>query len=404
MKLFFTQPEFDGQLLRALTYVPVGGADIGECLTTAAKIKEGDFDSWHHEWTSTADRLAGEAEAALQGGHTVSACEAFLRASNYYRTAPFFLGGSPVDPRVAESYERHAATFESAVNLLPYAVERVNIRYGSGFLTGYFYKTRDCCGPRATVITFPGYDGTQQECYFSIGKSALDRGFNVLCIDGPGQGDLLINQQIYMTPEWELVVKPAVDFLLGREDVAADAIALIGTSWGGMLAPLAAAKERRIAALVANPGQYDALTGIKKALPQIEDLLQDSNYAVLDQILKQILADKMIAAKFKYKMWVHGVDSANDLIKAWTRFSLADLAPEIACPTLIIDSENEPFSSGQAKLLYDALTCPKEYILCKNSEGAGEHCSAGALTLVNHRIFDWLEATLDSKSFVGAPS
>ncbi len=34
MKIFFNNPFFDGQLLRALGYVYYGGADISECLST----------------------------------------------------------------------------------------------------------------------------------------------------------------------------------------------------------------------------------------------------------------------------------------------------------------------------------------------------------------------------------
>lgn len=395
MKVYFSQPEFDGQLLRALTYVPSGGADLGECLTTAARIKEGDFDSWYQEWSALGDRKVAEGEQALQEGHSISARNAFLRASNYYRASMFFLCGAPVDPRVIDAYDKHVDTFKKAAELLPWYAEEVQIPYKGTYLPGYFYKASNDTTPRPTIITFPGYDSSHQECYFSVAAGALERGFNVLCFDGPGQGELLIKQQVYMTHQWDEVVTAAVDFLLTQQTVNADAIVLIGSSWGGMLAPLAAAKEHRLAALICSPGQYEALQGIKKALPQVESLLQEDNHAVLDQILSQILADKMIAAKFKYKMWVHGVDTALDLVKEWTHYTLAGHADKISCPTFVIDFENETFSGGQAKQLYDALNCPKDYTLCKNGEGAGEHCGIGALTLINQRMFDWLENTLN---------
>ena len=40
--------------------------------------------------------------------------------------------------------------------------------------------------------------------------------------------------------------------------------------------------------------------------------------------------------------------------------------------------------------VFEALTCPKKYILFKE-EGAEEHCQCGALALSNQRIFDWLD-------------
>jgi hypothetical protein len=55
MKVYFDNPEFDGQLLRALGYVYYGGADVSEYLTTAQRIQEGDAGSWYDEWCRAAD-------------------------------------------------------------------------------------------------------------------------------------------------------------------------------------------------------------------------------------------------------------------------------------------------------------------------------------------------------------
>jgi hypothetical protein len=65
--LFFNDQDFDGQLLRAVSYTAYGGADIGECLETASHIKEGDRDSWYEAWTKTADRMKADAQESLKG-------------------------------------------------------------------------------------------------------------------------------------------------------------------------------------------------------------------------------------------------------------------------------------------------------------------------------------------------
>ena len=70
MRLFFDDQDFDGQLLRALSYTAYGGADIGECFETASRIKEGDRSSWYEAWTKTAERMKSDAEESLKGGHT----------------------------------------------------------------------------------------------------------------------------------------------------------------------------------------------------------------------------------------------------------------------------------------------------------------------------------------------
>ncbi|MEU8270421.1 hypothetical protein AB0B89_25100 [Sphaerisporangium sp. NPDC049002] len=47
------------ETLRLLGHIAYGGADIGEVITTAPRIDESDYDSWHKEWRATADRAAG---------------------------------------------------------------------------------------------------------------------------------------------------------------------------------------------------------------------------------------------------------------------------------------------------------------------------------------------------------
>jgi hypothetical protein len=57
MKLYFHDPGFSFQLLRIIGQTYYGGADIGECLSTAYRIKEGEPESWYAEWLRTADRV-----------------------------------------------------------------------------------------------------------------------------------------------------------------------------------------------------------------------------------------------------------------------------------------------------------------------------------------------------------
>ena len=83
MKIVFQDPTFSFQLLRAISQTYYKGADIGECLSTAYRIKEGDFESWHKEWLNTAQRVHKYADDSVAAWHKVSAHEAYLRASNY---------------------------------------------------------------------------------------------------------------------------------------------------------------------------------------------------------------------------------------------------------------------------------------------------------------------------------
>ena len=85
--VFETDESFSFETLRALGYAAYGGADVGEVLTAAQRITPGDGESWYREWRALAGRVADTADACAAAGHPVSANSAYLRASNYYRTA-----------------------------------------------------------------------------------------------------------------------------------------------------------------------------------------------------------------------------------------------------------------------------------------------------------------------------
>lgn len=53
MKIEFDDPLFEELTERALAHAVYGGADFGECTTTAERITSGDRDSWYREWNAT---------------------------------------------------------------------------------------------------------------------------------------------------------------------------------------------------------------------------------------------------------------------------------------------------------------------------------------------------------------
>ena len=115
MKAVFDDPQFSFQMLRLMGSASVGQAEVGECLAAAYRIEEGDFQSWHDEWLKTARRVHSYADESLAGEHRVSAGEAYLRASNYYRAAEFYLHGDPSDPRIKELSDKSVSCFDKAV-------------------------------------------------------------------------------------------------------------------------------------------------------------------------------------------------------------------------------------------------------------------------------------------------
>jgi hypothetical protein len=148
----------------------------------------------------------------------VSAREAYLRASNYYRTSYLPLYGKPVDPRLVEAFERETDSFQKAARLFSAPIEVLEIPFEGGSLPAYFVKVDNSRKPRPTILQTNGYDSTIQEMYFAHATAAIRRGYNFLCFDGPGQGRNLIRDGIPIRPDWENVVRPVVDFALKRPE------------------------------------------------------------------------------------------------------------------------------------------------------------------------------------------
>ncbi|HZS16501.1 MAG TPA: hypothetical protein VFA51_01075 [Candidatus Udaeobacter sp.] len=68
MKIYFENPEFDGQFLRAVEYAPIG-AQIGEAWVIAAQIQADDTTGWYKAWSGYADRLYDLAVQCGAGEH-----------------------------------------------------------------------------------------------------------------------------------------------------------------------------------------------------------------------------------------------------------------------------------------------------------------------------------------------
>ena len=139
--LHFADELFDAQLVRTLAYAAQGGAELGECLETARRITKVDGTLWYDEWLATAHRVERQAEASAAAGHRASARNAWLRASNYHRTAGLFVLGP--DVRFRDSIRRQTAAFREAAALFDLPPEAVQIPYESTSLPGYLFRCAD---------------------------------------------------------------------------------------------------------------------------------------------------------------------------------------------------------------------------------------------------------------------
>ena len=388
-------PLLDAQALRVAGSAVYGGADLEECLAACARVRATDLISWYVAWMAAADAAEAIGEHEADEGHAEAARGAFLRASNYARNAGVMLLGLPVDWRLQEAQARQTDLFRRSASLLARPPELVEIPFEGASLPGYFFTAGD--GRRETVILTGGYDGTAEELYLFNGAAALERGYNVLAFDGPGQGAALLERGLTMRPDWEAVITPVVDFLVGRDDVDADRIALIGLSLGAHLAPRAASAEHRLVACIADCGSFDLyasfLARVPGPLAGPFDRGRRPAVALMRRILARLAKDPTAGWALRRGMLVHGVDDVMDYVEALRPFTLEGRAGSIRCPTWLCSAEGDDISAS-APQLAAALTCEHEYVHFREAEGAGDHCETNARPLYHRESFGWLELVL----------
>jgi hypothetical protein len=89
----------------------------------------------------------------------------------------------------------------------------------------------------------------------------------------------------------------------------------------------------------------------------------------------------------------YGSTSAYEVFTEARRYTLDGVVDRITSPMLVTDPEGERFWPGQSRRLYDALPGPKQLVHFSAVEGADRHCEPMARSLLEQRLFDWLDET-----------
>lgn len=396
MKAFFDDAEMDAQLQRTLTAVPALSADLGQAYAVAARVTPGDYDSWFAEWSAEAERAEATGAAAEAGGHRVSARQAFLRATEYWRQAIFFIRHDLDDERLQRGWRAHRAAFRRAIPHFDAEVTVGEIAVGGARLAAYRFRAERPIGPASArpVVLLPcGYDSTAEAGYAATAAMALRHGYDAVTFEGPGQGGVLYDQRIPMRPDFESVLPAVVDWVLAQPDVDPTRLVLMGRSFAGYLAPRGASGEPRLAALVCDPGQYDFVSRLVGPLfdeAEWQRLLAGD--PELDAQLDGMLADPHGAEWYGARMATMGAARMGDFLRMQVGYTLEGRVDAITCPVLVTEGEGD-FAS-QSQQLVDALGGRPTFLRFSEAEGGGGHCEGMGATLFEEAAFDWLDDTL----------
>jgi len=399
MGLLFKRDFHDEFGTWALGFIPYGGIDFGEITAVAQAVGDGDDSAFYEAWVAAGDRFSTEAIDTLAKGRQAVARDLFLKASECYATAKHPIFGFPVDPGLVEAFRKQTAAFDQAMALSKKPVTPMRIPFEKGSLPAYFIPAVDYPDSvRPLLILTNGYDGTVTDMYFASAVAALNRGYHCLLFDGPGQGELLIEQGISLRPDWETVVSAVIDVAVTLPLVDVARIAISGWSLGGYLAPRAASGDARIAACIADPGVpslpdsfRQLIINVLGASPEAVAELGKMDQPLLDQIWHLITNNRKLSWSVVQRgFWVNGVNDLRAYLTSLDLYTMSGRESLIRCPTLLTMAQNDSLSTA-ATAFYDALTCPKTLLTFSADRGAGDHCELMNRSLLNRRVLDWLD-------------
>ncbi|WP_165977670.1 alpha/beta hydrolase family protein [Nonomuraea diastatica] len=318
----------------------------------------------------------------------MTARAAHLRASTYLRAAEFFFPANRLEER-RKLYEESLTQFDAAAELMPHPVEKVEIPYEDGVtLPGYVFTVADDGRQRPTVVLCGGVDGSGEEMYLLGGiPDALAHGLNVIVFHGPGQRGLqLSHPHLTFRADYEVPLGAVVDHAVGRPDVDGERVALYGVSYGGYLAPRAAAHDGRVRALVANSPMHAPLGvimgGAERTATGVAEQLDEAGWSGRTMVEN-------------YFMWNHGVSHLEEFAAHARAFTLDSLEEQITCPTLSLVAEGETdIATEQARRFHHALRAPKSFATLPSVDGADTHCGISNIPYTSAIAYDWLAERL----------
>lgn len=255
----------------------------------------------------------------------------------------------------------------------PYSAEAVSVPTAGGFsLAGTFTRPRGVVARVPAVVTIsgsgledrdeaiPGVPGYRP--FRQIADTLSRRGIAVLRLDDRGFGGSGGNPTRSTTEDFANDVRAALSWLRARTDVDARRIALLGHSEGGIIAPLVAASDPGVRALVLLAAP--AWTGRRVIESQNLDLIERAGMSARGR-------DSTLAAA------MHAVDSLGT-VQPWLGFFLKHdplpVARRVRVPVLLLQGETDrQVTAGQVDELAAAFRA-----------GGNRDVTARRLPMTNH--------------------
>ena len=385
-------PDFDFAARCLLNGAAYGMADPEAVLRAIAHVPVGDLDAWFDALTSLGDRDHAIGDACTVTGHRVSARDAYLRAANARFAGFCYVLGTTEPARWSSAWTAHRASTEAAFDHWDTPVVTVTATT-SGFEMPVWVFAPST-PPTRLLVLHNGFGAPLSDAVMTAVIDGVRRGWAVAAFDGPGQGELLVQDAIAPVDDWGAVGRAVLDAARAALDSKLIPIALLGVAGGSALALLAAADDR-VHALACDPG---VVRPIDDALGQLPDSVgaawQGGDHTATARVFAETVADPdhAFAARKALEAWP-GRDPVA-MLDQLARWDVTDAARNLTIATVITDAEAAMGFVGQSRELASLLGGPVEVLTFRSAEGAGLDCEIGAPGRRAQRIFDALDRAM----------
>jgi len=320
------------------------------------------------EFSWAAARREEQARQAERAGRLSEARAHYYIAACFYTNAMWAIYEDGNSERMRWQ-ERKRACYDKFIEYAGRPIERVELPYeGKKIQAVLHLPPQRKAGEKVPCILYiPGMDGVKEDNPAN-GDPFLERGFAVLAIDGPGQGETRERGVKCTAENYADAGRLACDYLTKRPEIDAERLGVMGSSMGSYWAPRVVAAEKRFKAC--------AVSGV---------CMEPGQYAIFN----------MSSPTFKLNyMYMSGYDDEAAFDEFCKTLSLRGVTGKITCPYMVVAGEDDEHCD--MKFVYELMReipAPKLLYVFEGERHSIRNPRSRPL------VVNWLTDTLLGKSF-----
>jgi dipeptidyl aminopeptidase/acylaminoacyl peptidase len=317
-------------------------------------------------WREAAEHHEALARRAHAAGFLATATEHYDHAVEAYRMAqhPIFYDDHPVKKYL---YGKLAEMVDRRSECASYPIERVEVPFDGKTISCLLHLLPDR-RQAPCVIYVPGMDQTKEVFPRAANNIAIPRGFHVLAMDGPGQGNSNMQKIRAVGDNYERAAKAVIDYALSRTEIDPEKIAIYGISMGSYWSLRLASDDHRMAAVVSAVACFNPNSTIfTESSPRFKQMF----------------------------MYMAGVDDEERFDAVARTMTVRGHLEKIRCPALLVTGEFDPLCPlEEAVEAFEAIRTPKEMWVFENQfHPLWKLANLGDLDCHQYAL-DWLHVAL----------